>query len=385
MKKEIVACIEDKNIKFLHSGQISKYIFPLEREEAHLKNVSHLIIRLFIMAMLPNNEILYLIQKRSKKKKTFPEYFTDSASGHILYKKNLNLNDILENVRRELEEEFGISQKEIGNILLYDLKAEENQQLQAKEVAYVFIGLVSHNVSLNPNPEELEIYDSRFYPKSELLTLLEKEKAIDYSKQIWMKLINTDVISLFEKDKTIWKNNSKKQEIALFIGRFQPLHHGHIYVINSILKKYRKIKIGIGSSQLSQTFTDPFTSDERIQFLFNALQVRNISPNRFKIYEIPDIFNANKWVDHIVSIVGKFNVVFSNSEWVRQLFQNKGYEVGKKLEIFKKKYNATRIRKLITRSDNSWKRLVPKEVVALIIEYNGLERIKTLYEKENLL
>jgi nicotinamide-nucleotide adenylyltransferase len=113
--------------------------------------------------------------------------------------------------------------------------------------------------------------------------------------------------------------------------------------------------------------------------------VRNISPNRFKIYEIPDIFNANKWVDHIVSIVGKFNVVFSNSEWVRQLFQNKGYEVGKKLEIFKKKYNATRIRKLITRSDNSWKRLVPKEVVALIIEYNGLERIKTLYEKENLL
>jgi len=383
MNKEILACIEDKNIKYLHSGQISKYTFPLGREEAHTKNISHLITRLFIVAIMPNNEIHYLIQKRGKKRNSFPEFYTDSASGHVIYKKNLNLIDIVKNAKRELEEEFGISPDDIQKFIFYDLKAEENKK--TTEVAYVFIGLVSHSVSLNPNPSELVINDSRFYTKSELLTLLENEKSIDYSKEIWKELINTDILNLFEKNKILWRKEAKKKEIALFIGRFQPLHHGHVYVINSILKKYRKIKIGIGSSQLSQTFTDPFTSDERIRFLTSALKVRNISSNRFEIFEIPDIFNANKWVEHIVSIVGEFDTVFSNSEWIRQLFLNKGYKVGKKIEIFKKKYNATRIRKLITKSDNDWKRLVPKEVATLIKEFNGLERIKTLGEKTSLL
>ena len=73
MEKEILACIEDKNIKYLHSGQISKYVFPLERSEAHKKQVSHLIIRFFIMTITPDNEIIYLVQKRGKNKKSYPE------------------------------------------------------------------------------------------------------------------------------------------------------------------------------------------------------------------------------------------------------------------------------------------------------------------------
>jgi len=64
MEKEILACIEDENIKYLHSGQISKYVFPLERTDAHKKGVSHLIIRFFIMAITPDNETVYIVQKR---------------------------------------------------------------------------------------------------------------------------------------------------------------------------------------------------------------------------------------------------------------------------------------------------------------------------------
>ncbi|GAH39913.1 unnamed protein product, partial [marine sediment metagenome] len=78
MEKEILACIADNNIRFLHSGQTSKYIFPVEREEAHEKKISHLITRLFIVSITPDKKILYLVQKRGKNKKSFPEYFTDS-------------------------------------------------------------------------------------------------------------------------------------------------------------------------------------------------------------------------------------------------------------------------------------------------------------------
>ena len=72
MEKEILACISENNIRFLHSGQISKYIFPLEREEAHEKKISHLITRVFIVSITPDKKKLYLVQKSGKNKKTFP-------------------------------------------------------------------------------------------------------------------------------------------------------------------------------------------------------------------------------------------------------------------------------------------------------------------------
>ena len=87
MNEETIACILDKNIRFLHSGQMTKYIFPMSRAEAHQKEISHLIIRLFLVTFTPNGSVLYLVQKRSRHKESFPDYYTDSASGHVLYKK----------------------------------------------------------------------------------------------------------------------------------------------------------------------------------------------------------------------------------------------------------------------------------------------------------
>ncbi|MFX1234387.1 MAG: nicotinamide-nucleotide adenylyltransferase [Promethearchaeota archaeon] len=376
MEKEILACIEKKNIKYLHSGQISKFIYPMERQEAHKRKVSHLIIRVFIVSISPKNNVFFLVQKRSNKKKEFPEYFTDSASGHVIYKKNLNINDIKNNAKRELQEEFGIPPKAIIQIKFYDLKAEINEK--TIEIAYTFLVLVEYNIELKPNPEELEIRDSRFYSKSELKQILENEKYIDYSKKIWKELLELDIIKYFQQNNL--NKSPAKNEIAFFIGRFQPFHHGHLYVLNQLLKSYKSVKIGIGSSQLSNTKTDPFSSKERIQFIRAALEKRNINQAKYKIYEIPDIFNAKKWVDHVKSIVGEFNIIFSNSEWVRQLFKAKGYRLGKKITIFKKKYNGSKIRKLISRNNQTWKNLVPKEVANLIVQNNGIERIKNQSE-----
>ena len=142
---------------------------------------------------------------------------------------------------------------------------------------------------------------------------------------------------------------------------------------------HNQVKIGIGSSQLSNTFSDPFSETERKDFINTALEKRGISQNRYEIFSIPDIFNAQKWVDHVISITGEFNIIYSNSDWVRQLFKKQGIEIGNKLEIFKKKYNGTRIRNLIANRNNKWRLLVPKEVQILIENFNGIERIQDLY------
>ena len=217
-----------------------------------------------------------------------------------------------------------------------------------------------------------------FYKISRIKRFLQLPLNIKNQK-IWKKLIKTDIKDLFEIEKD--SKSNKKEDIALFIGRFQPLHHGHIYVIRNILKSFNTLKIGIGSSQLSNVKNDPFTNDERKQFINAALKKRELSSKKYKIYNIPDIFNAKKWCDHVISIVGEFDVVFSNSSFIRQLFQNKGIKVGRRLVIFKNKFNATNIRNLIAKDDKSWLKLVPKEVYNLIQKFNGVERIKSLNKK----
>ena len=379
MDEEVIACISDENIKFLHSGQIEKYIFPMRRGEAHKKGISHLIIRLFVITITLNNQIYYLVQKRGKMKQSFPEYYTDSASGHVLYKKNLNLYDIQEEAKRELVEEFGILPKHLEKLIFYDLISEENKG--TTEIAYVFLGLVNQDAELKPNPNELEVRGSRFYTKSELSSILKNENSVDYSKVIWNKLFLVDLDEIFGLNTSKNKKISSKKEVALFLGRFQPFHHGHIYMLNKILKLYKKIKIGVGSSQFSKTKINPFTYEERVNFITSALNKRGISSQRFSIYPIPDIFNASKWVNHVISIVGSFDTIFSNSDWVRQLFQNEGYIIGEKIGIFKKKYNASNVRKLICKDNRNWTTLVPKEVVNLIKDYEGIERIRNLFNK----
>jgi nicotinamide-nucleotide adenylyltransferase len=381
MAKEILACIANEDIKYLHSGQISKHIFPMERNEAHEKNISHLIVRLFAVSK-NNGAYKFLIQKRSSNKTGFPNYFTDSASGHVTFKNNLTLNDIKKEVIRELEEEFGISANSIDKLIFYDLNAEKHKE--NTEVAYIFIGLINKDVILKPDPIELDVNHSRFYNRTELIALLKNEKYIDYSKNIWDTLTKIDLNKFFSQTNKNSGSKKPKDQTALLIGRFQPLHHGHIYILRSMLKKYPNIKIGIGSSQAKNTFSNPFSGEERIQFIKSALKVRNIPLDRVKIYEIPDIFNANKWVEHVVSLVGEFDIVYANSDWVRQLFNNKGYMLGKKTGIFKKKYNGSNIRKLINKNKKEWSRLVPKEVSDLIIKFNGIDRIKNYYKNEKI-
>ena len=375
MDDEILACIDEKNIRFLQSGQVSKYIFPVSRKKAHKEGICHLIVRFFVMAITPEREILYLVQKRSKNKRSYPEYYTDSASGHVIFKEKLTLEDIKENAKRELEEEFGITHKDVKNIYFYDINVEEDKF--TKEFAYIFFGLIDQNTKLAPSELELDIHESKFFTKNELENLLDQEELVDYSKKVWSKLLNIDIITLFSEGNEKKKVNNK---IPLFIGRFQPLHKGHLHVITSILNWHDEIKIGIGSSQLSNLKNDPFTSEERKRFIESSLESEGIERSRFKIYDIPDIFNARKWVEHVISIVGDVDIIYSNSGWVRELFQNKGYSLADKLLIEMEKFNATVIRNAINSDDSIWIELVPEAISKLVKDFNGIERIKKYYK-----
>lgn len=164
--------------------------------------------------------------------------------------------------------------------------------------------------------------------------------------------------------------------IALFVGRFQPFHNGHLEAISRYSKEFDKIIIGIGSSQYSHTRENPFTAGERERMIREALEGRGVK--NFEIYCIPDIHNYSKWVDHVEMTVPKFDVVLARNPITLKLFKDRGYRV-KKIPLFGGKNCHGRVIRKLMAENGEWKTFVPTEVVKIIEEIGGVERIKTLY------
>lgn len=164
---------------------------------------------------------------------------------------------------------------------------------------------------------------------------------------------------------------------ALFIGRFQPFHKGHLKVIKKILEDFDEVIIGIGSSQYSDTFDNPFSGEERKKMIEESLNKEGIK--NYEIFMIPDVHNPPNWVDHVLSIVPDFDSVVSNNEFTQKLFKKKGFNT-KKTELFDKTiYSGKKIRNLIA-DGKKWEEFVPKSVSSMIYEINGVKRIKDLFK-----
>jgi nicotinamide-nucleotide adenylyltransferase len=153
---------------------------------------------------------------------------------------------------------------------------------------------------------------------------------------------------------------------GLIIGRFQPLHKGHVYLFKKALELVDCLKIGVGSSQMYNQPKNPFTFEERKKFIEDAFLDEKIPSSRFEVYPIPDLFNFEKWMNSILEIVKDFEVVFTNNLWIGRLFQNRGkiLKYGLKYEFIK--YNGTRIRNLIRSGKSEWKSLVPVSIIPFL-------------------
>ncbi len=163
---------------------------------------------------------------------------------------------------------------------------------------------------------------------------------------------------------------------GLFVGRFQPVHNGHMKALEFIKERVDEVIIGIGSAQASHTLKNPFTTSERMEMLIRALDEAGFE-RRYYLIPLPDInFNAI-WATYVVSMVPRFDVVFTGNSLVAQLFREKGYEVIVQPMFRKDILSATEIRKRMVEG-KPWEDLVPKSVAEFIREIHGVERIRML-------
>tara|TARA_B100002003_G_C13774824_1_gene384117 strand:+ start:36 stop:545 length:510 start_codon:yes stop_codon:yes gene_type:complete len=159
---------------------------------------------------------------------------------------------------------------------------------------------------------------------------------------------------------------------GLFIGRFQPFHLGHLQDIKNALEEVNHITIGIGSSNEDHTKENPFTTQERAEMINIVLPNNKI--RKYIVFTIPDLGNDKKWVEHIETLVPKFDIVYTGNKWTEKCFKGK-YEV-KRVNMLKG-VSSTIIRNRILK-DEDWQSLVPKEVVDYISKINGVVRVKKI-------
>lgn len=172
-----------------------------------------------------------------------------------------------------------------------------------------------------------------------------------------------------------------KNKRGILIGRMQPVHNGHIKVIEQILDELDEIIIGIGSAQLSHEVKDPFTAGERVVMMNQALADKGIDSSRYYIIPMQDInFNAI-WVSHVKMLTPPFSVVYSGNPLVKQLFAEEGFEVRQPPLYDRMHLSGTEVRRRIL-NDEDWQELVPEATVNLINEIDGIERLKNLSVKE---
>ncbi|MEK6977598.1 MAG: nicotinamide-nucleotide adenylyltransferase [Candidatus Hydrothermarchaeota archaeon] len=169
---------------------------------------------------------------------------------------------------------------------------------------------------------------------------------------------------------------------GLLIGRFQPFHNGHLYVVKEILKEVDELVIAIGSSQRSHTVENPFTGGERLMMISKSLAENGIAKRHY-IIPIPDMDNNSIWVSHVRSLTPPFEKVYSGNTLVKRLFLEVGVKVTTPPLYNREEYSGTEIRARILKG-GPWEGLVPRAVVEVIREVDGVRRMRDLSKGDKI-
>lgn len=154
---------------------------------------------------------------------------------------------------------------------------------------------------------------------------------------------------------------------CLYIWRFQPVHIGHLDVINQIFDTgYQNIIIGVGSSN-KQDERNPFSFLQRKEIIEMSLNDRGIDLSRIEIVGIPDFSEDEDWYAYITDMI-QFDAVMSGNEHVKTIFAHHKQPVLEELERIQ--IHGTDIRNWIEQGEwDKMRKWVTLSVYELLYEF----------------
>lgn len=97
-------------------------------------------------------------------------------------------------------------------------------------------------------------------------------------------------------------SNTPAFDFLVFIGRFQPFHLGHQFVVSEALKQAKRVIILIGSSKQPKTLRNPWSFAERKQFIklsFGAEDYQRLAIAPL----LDDLYNDQNWIRSVQQTV----------------------------------------------------------------------------------
>lgn len=149
----------------------------------------------------------------------------------------------------------------------------------------------------------------------------------------------------------------KKHKIALLIGRFQPFHLGHLYLIKKALKNSDTLVIGIGSANIIDD-NNPLDYETRLKIIKAVVYKENLTDKILKIVPLDDFYDDKIWLENVKKRVGEFNLVVGNNDWVNLIMEKASYKVLREPYFKRYLYEGWRIRELI-KQKKRWLDRVP--------------------------
>ena len=151
---------------------------------------------------------------------------------------------------------------------------------------------------------------------------------------------------------------------AVFIGRFQPFHKGHLGVVKKMAKKYR-LTIVIGSTN-RVSGENPFPAKARKKMIRAAL--RGAGVKGVAVVYMPDTRADKLWTRKFFQLTKNPDIVITGNPWVVQCLKNSHVKF-LKIKEKGRKISATKIRALM-RSGGRWQSMVPKAVAKILSRYS---------------
>jgi bifunctional NMN adenylyltransferase/nudix hydrolase len=191
----------------------------------------------------------------------------------------------------------------------------------------------------------------------------------------------------------------KDFNILLFIGRFQPPTHAHLYVVQTALNRSEKVVVGIGSANRPRSLQNPFTVEERVDFFRNCgiNEIEEACRNGRLVFEPLDdfLYQDGGWVYNVNNKLQKHNFYHpkiksgligckkDNSSYYLDLFPKIGSISIQPLNDGSHVYNSTKLRELFFTVPNtaSLHAYTTEKIVKRLRYYAGTELYKRYAEE----
>lgn len=113
----------------------------------------------------------------------------------------------------------------------------------------------------------------------------------------------------------------KKYKVGIVIGRFQPFHNGHKYLIEEALKICDRIFIMVAAANLKDTH-NPYSAAKRVAIVKKFIEEEGLQDKVIKVFSHDNNPDDTVWLKRWLKKTGKVDVYIGANEWIERIFKD---------------------------------------------------------------